>query len=388
MNGINTLTIFSDCRFYKDKHGSYYSKGIYSENFWLKYFLVFDKIRVFSRVTIKSEVDTSYIPIKNKNIEVIEIPYNTKSQLIFNLLFNKKSYLEKINSSNVVIFRLPSFTAYFFLHYVIKKKIKFGVEVVVDPYKAYSKFLFFNYYMSYKLKTAIKHAQAVSYVTKYALQEKYPIPENRYVYSTHYSSIDLDPSFFGKPKKFNDFSVINIVHVANNMNNYIKGHKTAIQTVSELLKYNKNIHLTFIGDGRKRDEFEKYCKKLKIEEKVTFKGYITDKDELREEILKNDIFLFPTKAEGLPRVLIEAMSLGLVCISTPVDGIPELLNSEFLCEPKDFKCFAFKIYSLISDITYMKKISQDNFNKAKEYTMDVLSERRSNLYQFLIKETD
>ena len=53
------------------------------------------------------------------------------------------------------------------------------------------------------------------------------------------------------------------------------------------------------------------------------------------ELKKNDVFIFPSKSEGLPRAVIEAMAVGLPCLSTPVGGIPELIDEEYLFDPLD-----------------------------------------------------
>lgn len=92
------------------------------------------------------------------------------------------------------------------------------------------------------------------------------------------------------------------------------------------------------------------------------------------------MFVFPTKAEGLPRAVIEAMAVGLPCISTPVNGIPELLDREFLLNPNDTEGFAEKISFLVDNPLIMEKCSLRNISKAYEYEQNVLQSRRNKFY--------
>ncbi len=49
---------------------------------------------------------------------------------------------------------------------------------------------------------------------------------------------------------------------------------------------------------------------------------------MREQFARADIFVLPSLAEGIPVVLMEAMASGVPCVTTPVNGIPELIEHE------------------------------------------------------------
>jgi glycosyltransferase involved in cell wall biosynthesis len=82
--------------------------------------------------------------------------------------------------------------------------------------------------------------------------------------------------------------------------------------------------LVLIGEGPMRAELEKLSREKKV---ITiFKGNLKQKD-LPEELNKSSIFILPSLFEGNPKALLEAMSCGLACIGTNVDGISGIIDN-------------------------------------------------------------
>jgi glycosyltransferase involved in cell wall biosynthesis len=70
------------------------------------------------------------------------------------------------------------------------------------------------------------------------------------------------------------------------------------------------------------------------------------------------------------------MSLGLPALGSDIGGIPELLSDEFLFEKGNVSQIADRIrHILLQDV--LVKAASSNFNKAKEYTQDILDKRRA-----------
>ena len=138
--------------------------------------------------------------------------------------------------------------------------------------------------------------------------------------------------------------------------------------------------VTFIGDGDLRSELEKMAEKLGVGDKVVFTGLLGSALEVREKLLDADMFILPTKAEGLPRAVIEAMAVGLPCLSTPVNGIPELLETEYMFDPIDVDGFTNKIVELLNNPEKLTQMSIRNIKKAREYEETILQKRRVEFY--------
>ena len=77
------------------------------------------------------------------------------------------------------------------------------------------------------------------------------------------------------------------------------------------------------------------------------------------------------------------MAVGLPCLSTPVAGIPELLDEKYLFDPQDYRGFASKVEHLMNAPDELLKMSVENIEKAKAFTSDVLETRRTSFYKCL-----
>lgn len=83
--------------------------------------------------------------------------------------------------------------------------------------------------------------------------------------------------------------------------------------------------LDIVGDGPFRENLETMVKELNISDNVIFHGQ-KSKDLLPAYYSKADVFLFPSRKEGMPNAVLEAMSYGLPIIMTPCQGSDELID--------------------------------------------------------------
>lgn len=87
----------------------------------------------------------------------------------------------------------------------------------------------------------------------------------------------------------------------------------------------KQIKLTVVGDGPYREKLEELVEQYGVTDMVTFIGQ-KDKEELLPYYQAGDIFVFPSKREGMPNAVLEAMACGLPVIMTPCEGSKELIE--------------------------------------------------------------
>lgn len=147
-----------------------------------------------------------------------------------------------------------------------------------------------------------------------------------------------------------------------------KGALTAIQTIEALCKEFPNIVLFMAGDGILYPSLKTYVVNHNLSKHIIFTGYITGRKKY--SLLKQcGIMLYPSDyGEGMPNSLIEAMGMGLIIISKPVGGIPDVVKeyeNGFLITQHDSSAFVKKIKFLLQNYNLCTQISQKNTLKAK-----------------------
>ncbi|MCM1139665.1 MAG: glycosyltransferase [Muribaculum sp.] len=136
-----------------------------------------------------------------------------------------------------------------------------------------------------------------------------------------YNPIFLDKRFIGSAlchHKNNKIVSVGRLHKQKN-------HKLLIEAFNEFLKDNPSFKLYIYGEGEERKNLEKYIEDLNLSDCVFLPGR---KKEVIRELVDSKIFVMTSIHEGMPNALIEAMCIGLPCMSTPVSGAIDLIINQ------------------------------------------------------------
>jgi glycosyltransferase involved in cell wall biosynthesis len=106
----------------------------------------------------------------------------------------------------------------------------------------------------------------------------------------------------------------------------VKGHAVLLEALSLLRENGVPCQSIIVGDGSQRDALEDLAETLGLREIVTFTGSL-GQAAVRDANEHADIFCLPSFDEGVPVVLMEAMSMQLPVVATWVAGVPELVLS-------------------------------------------------------------
>jgi glycosyltransferase involved in cell wall biosynthesis len=156
----------------------------------------------------------------------------------------------------------------------------------------------------------------------------------------------------------------------------IKGYDLLITAFSKLLKKIPNkelkirpIQLCLVGDGRQRYDLEKLVKNLKIQDNVIFTGM--REDHHRFYPLFN-CFALSSYSEGISISLLEALAFGLPVVTTNETmnhDVVEHGKHGFLVLGRDAEMYADSLKKFYADQTLCEKISINNKNQAKDYSL-------------------
>lgn len=390
-----------DHQFVRTPDGKVWVKTIYGYDFWKRYLQVFDCVRIAARVREVNSLEEDMLLSSGENVEFFDLPqYRGAKEYVLRYSAIKKAVSGVVAGCSCAIFRIPSPIANLVQHEVVKAGLPWATEIVNDPWDNFAPGAFksifrpiYRRHFTRQVKQYAKNANGASYVTQYALQERYPAyarmqGESKKHFESYYSSILLKKDYFWHEREFRtDKESFTIVHINSCVTDFSKGHDVVIKTVKELRDRGVPVQVIFVGDGPKRMDFELMAQELGIDEHVKFTGLLASSTAVREVLIDSDILVFPTVGEGLPRTVIEAMAVGLPCLSTAVNGIPELLEKEYLIEQQDFKGFADSVEKILKDADLYEKISKQNIEKAQEYENTVLQERRNEFYKKLLQLT-
>ncbi len=95
--------------------------------------------------------------------------------------------------------------------------------------------------------------------------------------------------------------------------------------------------------------------------------------DLPQYLLASDVFIMPSRQEGFPRVLLEAMAAGLPFVATDVGGTRDILNSNqlnYLVPPKNPKIFSDALTRLLSSSKERSLLSQTGKEQVAKYSLD------------------
>jgi glycosyltransferase involved in cell wall biosynthesis len=139
----------------------------------------------------------------------------------------------------------------------------------------------------------------------------------------------------------------------------VKGQHVLLDAVRLLKEQCCPVHLHLAGDGEDRAALQNHVIATDLCDSVTFHGFL-NQEKLRKLYAATDLFVLPSFAEGVPVVLMEAMALGIPCVATWVNGIPELIRNGIdglTVAPGDAVGLANAIISCINDPRLRRQLS-------------------------------
>lgn len=383
--------VVTETRFVKDSSNNYYSiDGTSTYAFWKKYLNIFEHVIVVARVC--EETDCQYdrsLIVNGTDVSVFPITYYVgMKQFALKSLNVSRELTEVVKGEGALICRLPGILGSIACVKARKFGKKYAVELVgdiLDVLESGTVFAFLRPLMKLlfpmQIKQCCRSAVAVSYVTKYTLQKRYSIANN--IFTTNYSSIELHADCFRdysykQTEKKTSLKLLSI----GSLEQLYKGPDVALKAVKSLNMSGVESYLTWLGDGKYIDSMRALAENLGITKYVKFVGRVSAGQAVRNYLEDADIFILPSRTEGLPRAMIEAMAMSLPCVGTSAGGIPELLDEIVVVPVDDISALVSKIKELWYDEEFFNQQAKRNRSEAEKYLNKVLQERRDQFFLY------
>ena len=320
---------------------------------------------------------------KFPNVTIEEVIKSPLKEILWPSSFNIKQIKKVVNEADLVVIKMPSITigkwAYKYVKEIGKKYI---LEVIACAWDCFwyhdIRGKLMAPYSMWNAKKIMKDASNVIYVTDKFLQNRYPTKGHQ-IGCSNVMLDDADPKVLDERLKrldtFDENSIIKIGTVGA-VNVAFKGQEYVIRAVAQLVAEGHYYHYYLAGAGD-NSYLKKLSEKLGVKDYIHFLGAVTH-GEISEFYRSLDIYVHPSLAEGLPRVLIEAERQAVPACGANASGTPELLDEKFVFKKQSPSDISRVLKSFTRKV--MREQAEKNFERSKLYSIEVLDKRRKDFY--------
>jgi glycosyltransferase involved in cell wall biosynthesis len=167
----------------------------------------------------------------------------------------------------------------------------------------------------------------------------------------------------------------------------IKGHEYLIAAVPEALRSVPNAKLVLVGDGELRKKLEALATDLGVRDAVVFTGLRDDTPEL---LAMSDVFALASINEGMGRVLVEAMAVGLPTVATDVGGVSTVVvdgKTGFLVPPENPHALAEAMVKLLKDAKLRSQMGEAGRKRVDpDFGVETMIDKITSVYEAMIAQ--
>lgn len=386
------LIIALEHRFARTPDGAIWTPTALARRSWSRYLTTFSRVHVLARVREVPAREPGWLRVDGDGIEVAAVPYYVGPREYLRRCLEVERAVRgalAAHPSAAVLLRVPGAIGSVAARALRAAHRPFGLEVVGDPYDVFAPGASdhplraaFRAWAARQLRGLCLAADTSLYVTTAALQRRYPPAPRARTFAA--SDVEAGEECFvdaPRPPDLPAGSPFRIVHVGTFAALY-KAPDVLVEAAARCAAGGLALELVMIGDGRHRGELERLAARRGIADQVRFTGQLPSGDAVRRELDRAHLFVLPSRQEGLPRALVEAMARGLPCLASPVGGIPELLPESALV-PSDPGLLAARIRAVAQDAAWRAEMSARNLARARDFAEGALQPVRQAFHAHL-----
>jgi glycosyltransferase involved in cell wall biosynthesis len=360
------------------------------ESFARHFLTSFDEVVIVGRLF--DSTDANARPVCGPKVRFLALPaYSGPEAFLLALPRIIKIFLNLLKDDKAAfLLRVPGGVSSIFSALAALKGRGFAVECTADTADQLSKGAvrhplrqFFQWLSVKIVRWQCRKALVSTYVTHEALQRRYP--PGRPEHSHYWTDIVLsDDTYVEAPRPVEAFNAkAPVLLNVGMMFQLYKGQDTLLQAARICKDAGVEVQIRFVGDGPYRKMLTEMTDSLGLTANVTFVGKLLGGKPVRDEIDAADVFVMPSRQEGLPRALLEAMARGAPCITSDVGGIPELMPTEDMIPANDPAALAEKLLALARAPEEAARKSARNLERARDYHYEIVRHRRAAFYKDL-----
>jgi L-malate glycosyltransferase len=146
------------------------------------------------------------------------------------------------------------------------------------------------------------------------------------------------------------------------------------------------VRVLLVGDGAERAHLDALARSLGVSGRLRMTGKTAD---VTAYLAAADVAAVPSRNEGMGRVIVEAMALGLPVVATAVGGIPDVVTDGEcgrLVEPESPDALAAALIELGRDPGLRRKLGEAAEQRAEAFSTSVASEKLLAVYAALVRD--
>ncbi len=181
-----------------------------------------------------------------------------------------------------------------------------------------------------------------------------------------------------------ELSIAEDTYVVGHVGALVDSHKGQLQIIEmarKCLSTNPSVAFVLVGGGSDEEMLRQAAQGLS---NLHFAGHV---DNVGDYLNLMDLFLYPSRHEGLGSVLLDAMEFGLPIVATRVGGIPEIVDdgvNGFLFEPNDTRSMLNAVLRIRDDVQLSGAMSLVNKRAAGNYSPARMGKRYELIYQSVL----
>jgi len=375
------LVITTQNRYDRTPDGAVWSSTGMAYGYWTRYLDAFEQVQVTARLRAVPQAGPGAVRADGDRVCVSQIPYFVGPlQMICRAGEVWRALGGVAQPGDAVILRVPSQMASLLRRHMIRRGLPYAVEVIADPFEQFSPGVhlvpgmqLLRLISRIEMRLDCRRAAVAAYVTQNELQKRYPCPGGMF----GVSDVDLDPAAFADgPRRFAPGNGARKWLLVGSLHHGQKGVDILLRAMAALRDSSsttiRDAILTVIGDGPERAGLIDLAQSLGLADRVRFPGSLPGHQHVRKHLAEADLFVLPSRSEGLPRAMLEAMAMGLPCIGTRVGGVPEILQEEAIVPPADSSALAAKLNGVCADTALLNDLAAGNFETAGRFRKELL----------------
>lgn len=363
--------VATDVRLYRADDGSWWSTHSSVSRDAVEHYLGrFERVVLLARVC--QEDPGPALPVSGDRVDVYPLRNNRSQRGLVVGLAGMWSSLRKIRlgDGDLLVVRIPELVSLAAWHGLRRGRGRRVAVVVADPRGVASYFArgatgrALGRLMTVASRRIVRAADGVIYVTQSALQDIVPCPAS--VPTLARSNVRVpDSMVVDSARQYSRKSAALRLVAAGNMDSDAKGFDVLVRAVASLRSEGHDVVARILGSGATLPALQHLASGLGVSDFVEFVGHVSSRDIVNAELGAADVFVMPSRTEGLPRALVEAMALGMATIGTRVGGIPELVRDADLVEPGSVADLTRSLRERVLDPSVLQDSARDGLMVAR-----------------------